>query len=571
MPNELSSNGADAPVKPRRTSVRVKLATYAEGSAVPLLDEGLSAAEAADLQARLAVALKAQSTIDTIATAIMMVDRDFIVNYVNRATETMLRTYSSEFMKVWPNFEPGKIIGSCIDMFHKDPSHQRRMLSDPTRLPVRADISVGPLRFSLCVSATYDAQRNYVGNILEWAEITERYKQEQINVEYRYQIEAIGRLQAVIEFSIDGTILTANDNFLRLMGYSLDEIRGKHHRMFMGPQEQHSGEYAAFWAGLSRGEAQSGEFQRLGRDGKEIWTQGSYNPIRDGQGKLQKVIEFASDVTEAVKARKGLTELMSTIVRMASTIAASSEELTMLSSRLTTNAKDTAQLASAASMGSDQVSSNVNVVAASSEEMMASIREISKSATDSARVARAAVGIADTTSHTIQKLGTSSVEIGKVIKVITSIAQQTNLLALNATIEAARAGEAGKGFAVVANEVKELAKETARATGEIGQKIEAIQTDTQAAIKAIAEVSGIIAQINDSSNVIATAVEEQTATTTEIGRNVTAAAMGSREVSESMSGVDRSAQLTTKVAAETQTSARTLAEMAMQLQSLAGH
>jgi methyl-accepting chemotaxis protein len=183
-------------------------------------------------------------------------------------------------------------------------------------------------------------------------------------------------------------------------------------------------------------------------------------------------------------------------------------------------------------------------------------------------VAKAAVGVAQQTNQTISKLGESSVEIGKVIKVITSIAQQTNLLALNATIEAARAGEAGRGFAVVANEVKELAKETAKATEEIGLKIETIQGDTRSAVTAIGEVSGIINQINDISNVIAAAVEEQTATTNEIGRNVGQAAQGTQEIARNISGVASAARNTSAGAADMQRSVSTLSGVSQQLDEL---
>jgi len=390
--------------------------------------------------------------------------------------------------------------------------------------------------------------------------------------DYAGQIAAIGKSQAVIEFQMDGTIVTANENFLHALGYSLDEVKGRHHRMFVDPVDQNSPAYVEFWVRLNRGEYQAGEYKRIGKGGKEVWIQASYNPIFDLNRRPWKVVKYATDVTRQVKMRTEMEEViggLGSIGDTAQALASSAEELTAVSQQLTVNAGDTAQQANTASATSEQVSANVNVVAASSEEMMASIREISKSATEAARVAKAAVGIAETTNTTIHQLGTSSAEIGKVIKVITSIAQQTNLLALNATIEAARAGEAGKGFAVVANEVKELAKETARATEEIGQKIEAIQTDTQAAVKAIGEVSQIINQVNDISNVIASAVEEQTATTTEIGRNVTEAAMGTNEIATSISGVAKSAQLTTAGAADAQASARSLSEMAAKLQLLA--
>jgi len=185
-------------------------------------------------------------------------------------------------------------------------------------------------------------------------------------------------------------------------------------------------------------------------------------------------------------------------------------------------------------------------------------------------VATSAVKVAEKTNTTVAKLGESSVEIGKVIKVITSIAQQTNLLALNATIEAARAGEAGKGFAVVANEVKELAKETAKATEDISQKIDAIRTDTKESVEAIAQISTIINQINDISNTIASAVEEQTATTNEMTRNITEAAKGSSEIAQNITGVATAAKSTTEGATNTSKAASELSKMSMELQQAVG-
>ncbi len=263
-----------------------------------------------------------------------------------------------------------------------------------------------------------------------------------------------------------------------------------------------------------------------------------------------------------------LAKVVGDVASNAQALTVSSEELTSVGQQMARNADETAEQANVVSVASEQVSKNIEIVAGGAKEMLVSIQEIARSSGEAARVAQAAVTAAGSANQTISRLGDSSVEIGQVIKVITSIAQQTNLLALNATIEAARAGEAGKGFAVVANEVKELAKQTASATEEIGRKIEAIQTNTRGAIEAIEKIGSIIDQVSEISNTIASAVEEQTATTNEIGRNVEEAARGASEIARNITGVAVAAKNTAEGSETSLKAAHSVRDRATQLSQL---
>jgi len=285
--------------------------------------------------------------------------------------------------------------------------------------------------------------------------------------------------------------------------------------------------------------------------------------VRAGRTGGAELGEMAESLDETLDA---ISQVLLLVSDSSTRLAAASTQLNAAAEGMRTNAETAALQADEVVASAGAVASSVDTVATGSSQMESAIREIAHNATEAARVAGQAVSVAESTTRTVGKLGDSSQEIATVIKLINGIAEQTNLLALNATIEAARAGEAGKGFAVVASEVKELAQETARATEDISQRVEAIQADTAGAVDAISQISSVIGEINDFQATIAAAVEEQTATTNEMNRNVAEAASGTQGIAAAISGLAVGTQETNQRVADAQRAAGELARMSGELQ-----
>jgi methyl-accepting chemotaxis protein len=374
-------------------------------------------------------------------------------------------------------------------------------------------------------------------------------------------LKAIDTSFAYIEFDTTGNVLSANKNFQDTMGYSADDLAGKHHRAFCDTTYTNSSEYAQFWPDLKAGRSKSGIFKRLTKSGKEMWLQAVYSPVTDETGRVAKVIKIATDVTEQ-------QNMIASIQETATALSGASTELTATATEMSSTASRTHAESQSAATAAEEVAAGVQTVATNMEEMVASIKEIGRSTNESSQMAKMTLQKAQESNLTITKLGTSSQEIGNVIKVISSIAQQTNLLALNATIEAARAGEAGKGFAVVANEVKELAKQTAKATDDITNRIGAIQSDTKSAVEAISGISQAVEKLNGISGVIAAAVEQQTATTNEISRVVIESKKGVESIAGTIKTVSSAANESTASSNQTLDASRELAQLATKLAAL---
>ena len=335
--------------------------------------------------------------------------------------------------------------------------------------------------------------------------------QKRRNADFEGQIDAIGKSQAVIEFEMDGTIITANQNFLGAMGYTLDEIKGQHHRMFAEPDFAASPAYAQFWDSLGRGEYQAAEYKRIGKGGREVWIQASYNPILDENGKPFKVVKYATDITaqktKDEESRRVNTEMANNVASVVEAVAAASTEMQSSAESMRTTA--------------ETATSRTEAVAAAAEQLSSSISEIGRQVSHSAGVAGGAVEESQRASQQIDGLAEAAQKIGQVVDIIQDIASQTHLLALNATIEAARAGDAGKGFAVVASEVKSLASQTASATEEISTQVAEIQGATKSAVDSNEAITKTITEINEIASAIASAVEEQNAATQEVSSNIT--------------------------------------------------
>lgn len=494
-----------------------------------------------------------QRIVEQTSIRMMVADRDLTLTYMNPASKELLR--SLQHLLPCPVDE---MIGKPIDIFHRNPEEQRRLLANENNLPHRAQIRLGNEVLDLNVVALRDEKGNHIGNLLNWELVTEKSAQQQ---DISGQQQAILKSQAVIEFEMDGTIITANPVFLDAMGYTLSEIQGRHHSMFVSDEYRSSKEYADFWAVLNRGEYCSGQYRRVGKNGREVWIQGSYNPILDLDGKPFKVVKYATDVTDRVMLQRAA--------------AAANEKKQQLIAEVVESADQFAEAARVIAAGSANLSDSAQSQAATVEQMTASVEELTNSiqvistnameshsqseeSTELAKSGGATVSEAVAAMKLIEK---SSEQIDDIIQVISEIASQTNLLALNAAIEAARAGEHGLGFAVVADEVRKLAERSSEAAKEITALI-------KESTRRVSEGAELSEKVGRSLTSIVAAVAKTGAGIGRIAESTEMQAASAREVQAAIRSVSDTTESNAAAAEEMAASSEELGAQAETLQEL---
>lgn len=343
------------------------------------------------------------------------------------------------------------------------------------------------------------------------------------------QVQALGRSQAVITFDLDGTILDANDNFLALLGYRLEEVKGQHHRIFVDPAEAAGEAYRAFWTNLRQGHFDSGEYCRHTKDGGEVYIQATYNPILDMNGRPFKVVKFASDITAQVKARRTNEQVLSLVQRYLDDIVQAVESSNQ-------QAMDTSGV-------TEQTSANIQAVAVGTNQLDGSIRSIAQNMNQSREAAEKVFAQVDAVGTAMTRLLNGTNAMNGIVNLIQEIAGQINLLALNATIESARAGEAGKGFAVVATEVKSLARQASDATQRIADEIGNVQHVADDVAGQVHGIHDAVAAVRSLVLSTAGAIDQQSSVARLMTRNMQESSMAVQRIASNVGDISRSTSL----------------------------
>lgn len=444
------------------------------------------------------------------------------------------------------------------------------------------------------IQASYNPIKDEEGHVYKVIKFATDVTEETLrNADNTGKLQAIDAVMATIEFELDGTVITANDNFLNLLGYKLKDIQGEHHSLFVTPKYQESSAYTKFWKKLRKGEFIADQFLRIGKGGKEAWIQASYNPIRDANGKVYKVVKFATDITEQKKLDDELKQVVDEVQQVLNAVAKQnlclevkgdySSELSELKGAVNDTvhslrdivlsiqdgSKEVALGSTEMVSGNQTLSDRTQEQAAALEETAASLEEITGTVQQNAENARQANILATDTQEqaanggkivhdaveAMSKISKSSNKINDIIGVIDEIAFQTNLLALNAAVEAARAGDQGRGFAVVAGEVRTLAQRSASAAKEIKDLI-------RTSVENVNEGSNLVNQSGIALNDIVASVQKVGAIISEMSAAGQEQAMGIEQINSAVTAMDIAVQQNSALVEETAAASANLSDQA---------